>query len=1388
MSADSGSGVTDPPHSALEQSALRRIAALVAQGVEARELFAVVAEEVGRVVDAPSVGIARYECDGTATVRATFPPDSPRFPAGTRFSTDGHIVLNLVREHAEPARLDDHAELDGELAERVRSSGMHSSVGVPIVVAGQVWGIMVASDSKPLPDDTEARLSDFTELLAAAIADTEGRRALTQVADEQAALRRVATLVARGVQPQELFATVAEEVSRIVDAPYVAVARYVSEDTATVCGVFPKQAPLFSTGKRLSLEGVSVLGRIRKHGEPARIDDYAQLDGEVAGAARSIGIRSGVGVPIVVAGNVWGSIVAWSTARLPDDFEGRLSEFTELLASAIANAEATESLALLADEQAALRRVATLVAEGVPPSEIFASVSVEVDRVLRLAPDRARVCVVRFDPGPEHVVVGVSRTLEAVPLGSRWPAIDLYAPTRVLRTGRSARVGEDDLAVAGGPAAEFLRANGYLSQVSSPIVVDGRIWGSISANSSETLPPDTEERLEKFIELVATAVANTESRKALHGLADEQAALRRVATLIARDAPPGEVFDAVAMEVGNLLDTDITVVGRYDGDGSATAIGSWSASPGGVPVGTRSTIGGRNVLTLVAETQRPARLDGYDDASGEAADIARGHGWHSSIAAPIIVESRLWGVMLVATQRPQPFPAGAEERLAAFTDLVATALANAQAHDAVRQFGEEQAALGRVATLVAAGAAPKQVFTAVVDEASSLLGLERIELVRYGRDSTGTVVAASGDHPFPSGSTWSLDDPSVMATVARTKRAARIDDYSALEGEIARVARSAGFQSAIGAPLTVEGSLWGAIIAISTDPEPIPERAEARLAQFTELVATAVANAEGRDELARLAEQQAALRRVATLVAGGTGPDQLFAAVADEVHEVFGPEISAVVRFENDERAVTVGTYGGPHEVGSRAELEPGFVVAAVRETGRAARFDTDDPSSAELPSIVRQTGVRSAVASPIVVEGELWGVIVAGSLHGSLPAETEVRLADFTDLVATAVANAEARQALERVASEQATLRRIATLVARGVLPDRLFAAVAEETAATFNAIAGVMRFEYDPPGMVLVGASKEVDVPIGTRWEFAEGMASAEVYRTGRSARSGAKSWSSHGGQVAEAKRLGIVCQVSSPIAVDGAVWGSISVNAPEELPPDTEQRLEKLTELVATAIANAEAKSELAASRRRIVAAADDARRRIQRDLHDGTQQRLVTLGLAVRAAEADLLPEQSKVRAELAGVAEGLNHALEDLQEISRGIHPVILSKGGLAPALETLAHRSAIPVSLEIDVDERFPGPVEVAVYFVASEALANAGKHSEASRIGVRLTRHDDSLELTVEDDGVGGAERGGGSGLVGLQDRVEALGGTIAISSPRRRGTTLSVRLPIATGAEMST
>jgi signal transduction histidine kinase len=459
--------------------------------------------------------------------------------------------------------------------------------------------------------------------------------------------------------------------------------------------------------------------------------------------------------------------------------------------------------------------------------------------------------------------------------------------------------------------------------------------------------------------------------------------------------------------------------------------------------------------------------------------------------------------------------------------------------------------------------------------------------------------------------------------------------------------------------------------------------------------------------------------------------------------------------------------------------------LTIVAERGRPARIDGYDDATGEAAEIARRHGWRASIAAPIVVEGRLWGVmLVATQRSKPFPAGAEERLGAFTDLVATAVANAQAHDEVRRFVQEQATLRRTATLVAKGVRPEEVFAAVTQEVAATFHAITAVLRFEHDPPGSVLVGASKEIgmiDVPLGIRRDIDDDSATAKVHRTGRSARLDSAELSSAGGAIGEVvRRLGIVSTVASPIIVEGSLWGVITVSAPEELPPDTEERLENFTDLVTTAIANAQGKSELAASRRRIVAASDDARRRIERNLHDGTQQRLVSLGLAVRAAEANLPREWADLRAQLSGVATGLAAAVEDVQEISRGIHPAILSTGGLGPALRSLARRSAIPVDLDIATDVRPAEPIEVAAYFVASEALANAAKHSQASHVDVSLEQRDQNLLLTVRDDGVGGADTDRGSGLVGLMDRVEALGGSIRVESCPGKGTHITAELPL--------
>jgi signal transduction histidine kinase len=233
-------------------------------------------------------------------------------------------------------------------------------------------------------------------------------------------------------------------------------------------------------------------------------------------------------------------------------------------------------------------------------------------------------------------------------------------------------------------------------------------------------------------------------------------------------------------------------------------------------------------------------------------------------------------------------------------------------------------------------------------------------------------------------------------------------------------------------------------------------------------------------------------------------------------------------------------------------------------------------------------------------------------------------------------------------------------------------------------------------------------------------------------------------------------------------------------EPFPADAEARTMRFAELVATAISNAVGRAELTASRARIVTTADETRRRIERDLHDGAQQRLVSLALELQATEAKIPSELDQLRGELSRIARGLAGAMEDLQEISRGIHPAIISRGGLGSALKNLCRRAAVPVELVVGNLPRLPESVEVAAYYVVSEALTNVAKHARASNVRVGAEVSDDILQLAVRDDGVGGADPGRGSGLIGLRDRVDAMGGKLVVESPADAGTSLFVALPV--------
>jgi len=372
-------------------------------------------------------------------------------------------------------------------------------------------------------------------------------------------------------------------------------------------------------------------------------------------------------------------------------------------------------------------------------------------------------------------------------------------------------------------------------------------------------------------------------------------------------------------------------------------------------------------------------------------------------------------------------------------------------------------------------------------------------------------------------------------------------------------------------------------------------------------------------------------------------------------------------------------------------------------------------------------------------------------------------------------------RQALvERLAEEQAALRRVATLVAGQAAADDTFTAVAHEACHLLRAECGaICRFELDGSMTIMSSslAGGEL-VPGGTRIGLEEGVA-AMVQQSGAPAR--VDSYEGLTGPAAElANRTGLTSSVASPIVVEGRLWGAMVVMDRQPLPPDAEDRMVKFAELIATAIGNAESRAQLAASRARVIATADETRRRIERDLHDGTQQRLVSLGLELRAVEASVPPELEVLRAQMSRVARGLAEVVEDLQEISRGIHPAILSKGGLGPAIKMLARRSSVPVELDLHAEGRLPEAIEVAAYFFVSEALTNVAKHAQASVVHIAVKADGTAAELWVRDDGVGGADSSRGSGLIGLRDRAEALGGTMDITSVTGAGTSLHVHLPI--------
>jgi signal transduction histidine kinase len=484
----------------------------------------------------------------------------------------------------------------------------------------------------------------------------------------------------------------------------------------------------------------------------------------------------------------------------------------------------------------------------------------------------------------------------------------------------------------------------------------------------------------------------------------------------------------------------------------------------------------------------------------------------------------------------------------------------------------------------------------------------------------------------------------------------------------------------------------------------------------------------------KIVVEQTALRRVATLVVEAAPQDAIFAAVNEEVGRIVAADATALFRFDEGDGMRLLAAWSPDAAALPVGDARPiNDAVRELRESGRPRLYD-GLPEGTPLLDDTRERGLRSAIGVPLFVEGRAWGVVFAASREPELFAGDAVdRLARFTELAGTALANTQARERLEELAREQAALRRIAELVARGGAVEEVSAAVADVTATLIERAEVVLS-------------------------RFDDQEASVVVARTGA-------------GEGAEAGPV----RVAVPITVDGRPWGTLEALAARPLPGRTEERLRQIADLVALAVMNTENRVRLVASRARVISAADASRRQVQRDLHDGAQQRLVHTIINLKLA-TDALAAGSGADQHVADALRQAELANTELRDLARGILP---TRRGLRAAVETVAEDLPIPVEVNIG-RLALPASVETTAYFVIMEALTNVVKHARAGGARVSAALDDGALAIEIHDDGAGGAALGRGTGLRGLADRVEASEGSFAVESPPGGGTVVRVSVPL--------
>lgn len=780
-------------------------------------------------------------------------------------------------------------------------------------------------------------------------------------------------------------------------------------------------------------------------------------------------------------------------------------------------------------------------------------------------------------------------------------------------------------------------------------------------------------------------------REQIRRLVEKERALRDVANLIARAGAEVDVIAVIVREATRQVHGLPVTLTQFVGPRELLVL----ASPDGpATAGMRIVFEADTLPDRVLRSGRPFRVDDY--RTQPDAEMAARFGNVAGVAVPIVVEDRTWGMFFVSSDSG-PLPPDTENRLAAFAQLVTASFDSIEARNQLRAVAEHDGAMRSIQDDAVDGTIT-DVARRLVEYAAKLGGIEHATLTSIGGVEVSAVSPAV-----------SIADSSIRPTQTLTF------------------------------PVTAQQEQVGAFVVETTLPA-LPGQTTKNLTDLSDVTGRIILAIANRQHLSELIDEQASLRRIAELATRGAPrarpKDDLLAVICRAASDQLGGQEVTLLQFESADTIVAVATHGGPVPPGVRVVHPPESLSDRVARTKRAVRVDDFDA----LPSaeIVRKYGIRAGVGVPVFIDDRLWGAFVSTSQTGPLPPDTEQRLEGFAQLTWMAIANAEAREILRRLADEQAALRHVAELVAReSPLPTVLDAVVKEAARVHDASSAEVVRGD--------AGGSGQTRVMVEVRLKPTAGAHRAEA-----------------------------------PILVNGEAWGTLAVDSDAPLRIDGRDRLKPFADLMAAAIANAEHRAGLTQSRVRVIAAADEARRRLQRDVHDGAQQRLVHTILILKLAR-----DSAALGGDVTGMlADALAHAEEanrQLRDIVHGILPASLSRNGLAAGIESLAAETPIPVELTLAIP-RLPAALETTAYFTVAEAITNAVKHAHATHVSVSCVMSDDAdqLVLTIEDDGVGGADPSLGTGLTGLSDRIEASDGTIQLVSPAKRGTRIVARIPL--------